>query len=114
MLTTFAIWLVSVLVGSAVLATVGYQLPGLGSPVVVGRPNWPAQGWRQGLGPYGNPSNPPRSILWIMRTRVTVAPFSCGSASCDQPLGDREEWGTGPRLTSASCSWAGPSSLEPV
>lgn len=114
MLTMFAIWLVSVLVGSAVFATVGYQLPGLGSPVVFGRSKRPAQGWRQGLGPYGNQSIPPRSILWIMRMRIAVAPLGCGIASCGRPLGEREAWRMGPRLTSASCSWAGRSSLEPV
>ncbi|AGA26572.1 hypothetical protein Sinac_2254 [Singulisphaera acidiphila DSM 18658] len=95
MLTSFALWLVSTLIETAVAGTVGCQGFGITFARVIGRGCHGVEGWLRGLGQYGNSSFPTGRSPLVAMTRVTAhLPRRC-TAVLWNALGHREGSGGG-------------------
>ncbi|SIO62256.1 hypothetical protein SAMN05444166_6993 [Singulisphaera sp. GP187] len=95
MLTSFALWLVSTLIGTAVSWTVGRQVCGIRFARVAGQVRNGVETWQRGLGQYGNSSFPTRCSPLVATTRVTAfSPWHC-TAVLWNALGRREGSGGG-------------------
>lgn len=82
MLTSFALWLVSTLIGIAVALTAGCQGSGMSFASVRGRMRSGAEAWLRGLGQYGNSSFPTRYALLVVTTGASAyPPRHCTAAS---------------------------------
>src|SRR4051794_30599342 len=96
MLTTFALWLVSALIGMAVAWTVGCQGSGISISLVTGRVWDGVFAWRRGLGQYGNSSFPAGCSLPVATTRVAATAPRRWMTALWNTLGQRGESGGGP------------------
>jgi hypothetical protein len=96
MLTTFALWLVSALIGMAVAWTVGCQGSGIAISLVPGRVRDGVFAWRRGLGQYGKSSFPAGRSLPVATTRVAASGPRRWMTVRRDALGRRGESGGGP------------------
>lgn len=95
MLTSFALWLVSTLIETAVAGTVGCQGSGITFARVIERGRGGIEDWLRGLGQYGNSSFPIGCSPLVATTRVTaLLPRRC-TAVLWNALGCRDGSGGG-------------------
>lgn len=108
MLTTFALGLLSALLGMAVAWTVGCPVADIVARLVSGRVRIrEVLTWPRGLGQYGNSSFPAGCSLPVATTRVAAAPPRHYMAVPWNPLGKRGESSAGPLAYLDGPGWVG-------